>query len=339
MTKTLTTERVAVPPREGLLRDAPFALRADGDGGDPGDGRTLDGYAAVFNRETVIDSWEGKFREQFSPGSMKKSFRENPPKIQFDHGRHPLIGSLPIARLESVREESDPVLAPDGGAHVIGRLLDTWLAEPVREGIAQRTIDGMSFRFSVVQERWYDADDKQVRDMDELVEALRRTWYEDVPDEELMLRDVREVKVPELGPVVWPAYEATSVDVRSVTIDLGRLNDAEERKTLARAVFLADAAERMAGDESPQPTDDSDSDGDGEPADAEGGDVSAGEHDDEPAEQEVEEQQDEPRSTGADGPAGEHPSREAPTEPPASPYAIGVSERATWYLPGTTSSL
>jgi hypothetical protein len=111
------TERAAVPPREDLLRMAPFALRA-ADDANPDDGRTLDGWGAVFNRETVINSWEGRFREKLSPGSMKKSFRENPPRIQFDHGRHPLVGSIPIAALRSIAEESDPELAPDGGAHV-----------------------------------------------------------------------------------------------------------------------------------------------------------------------------------------------------------------------------
>lgn len=277
------TLRAEVPPREDLLRMAPFTLRADGDG--ESDGRTLDGWAAVFNRETIIDSWEGRFREKLSPGSMKKSFRERPPRIQFDHGRHPLVGSIPIAQLRSIAEDSDPVLAPEGGAHVIGRLHNNWLVEPVREAIESGSIDGMSFRFSVVQERWYRPDGSLIRDEDTLQELLRRTWYEDVPDEELLLRDLREVKVPELGPVVWPAYADTSVGVRSktFTVDLGRLDDPEQRKTLARAVFLADAAERMSADGQPHATD------------------TAGEHD-------TSTHDDEPRSTEGVSPAGEHPS-------------------------------
>lgn len=277
------TLRAEVPPREDLLRMAPFTLRADGDG--ESDGRTLDGWAAVFNRETIIDSWEGRFREKLSPGSMKKSFRERPPRIQFDHGRHPLVGSIPIAQLRSIAEDSDPVLAPEGGAHVIGRLHNNWLVEPVREAIESGSIDGMSFRFSVVQERWYRPDGSPIRDEDTLQELLRRTWYEDVPDEELLLRDLREVKVPELGPVVWPAYADTSVGVRSktFTVDLGRLDDPEQRKTLARAVFLADAAERMSADGQPRATE------------------TAGAHD-------TSTHDDEPRSTEGVSPAGEHPS-------------------------------
>ena len=117
---TTTIERQVLPPRDAM-RTAPFALRdsASGDG-EPDDGLTLDGYAAVFNRVTVIDSWEGRFKEKVAPGAMKKSFRERKPVIQFDHGRHSLIGSIPIAQVTSVAEEVDPVRAPDGGAHVIG---------------------------------------------------------------------------------------------------------------------------------------------------------------------------------------------------------------------------
>jgi HK97 family phage prohead protease len=295
-----TIERREVPPRIDVLRTAPFALRAD-DGSGSGDGNTLDGYAAVFNRETVIDSWEGKFRENISPGSMKKSFRESPPRIQFDHGRHPLIGAIPIARLDSIVEDTDPVLAPEGGAHVIGRLHDNWLIQPVRDAIASKSIDGMSFRFSVVREIWYDADGKQIRDEEKLREALRRTWYEDVPDIELLLRDLKELKVPEVGPVVWPAYEETSVGVRSktFTVDLGRLHEPQMRTMLAQAVILADRAEsdtdstdpkggtQTPDDETPRSTEDI---------------PSAGEHD--PSA----ETPDTPRATDPQGSAGEHES-------------------------------
>jgi phage head maturation protease len=241
-----TIERRDVPPREDLLRMVPFALRADDDSDSPNDGLTLDGFAAVFNSLTLIDSWEGRFWEQTLPGSMKKSFREKPPKIQFDHGRHPLIGSIPIARLTTAEEASDPVLAPSGGAHIVGRVFDNWLMEPVRDAIAEEAIDGMSFRFSVVREAWFEADGRPIRDEEKLREILRRSWYEDVPEDELPRRDLKELRVPEAGPVVWPAYDATSVGMRSqtITIDLGRLGDREQRKTLAQAVLLADSADR-----------------------------------------------------------------------------------------------
>ncbi|QCW22191.1 head maturation protease [Gordonia phage ThankyouJordi] len=237
--------RAKRPPLESVLREAPFAVRDTSDDGDEaGDGLTLDGYGAVFNRETIIDSWEGKFKETIAPGSMKRSFRETPPRIQFDHGRHPMIGSIPIAKLERIAEEVDPDLAPEGGAHIVGRVFDNWLMQPVRDAISAGAVDGMSFRFSVVREQWQTADGKVIRDDEELWAVLRATWYEDVPDDELPVRTLKELKVPEMGPVVWPAYSDTSVGMRSQVIDLGRLNDPEQRKLLAQAVFIADAAEQ-----------------------------------------------------------------------------------------------
>lgn len=238
---TTARRREALRLAENTTRTVPFALRSEPDG-EPADGYTLDGYGAVFNAPTIIDSWEGRFKEQIAPGAMKKSFRENPPIIQFDHGQHPLIGSIPIASLQSISEDSDPTLAPDGGAHVVGRIFDNWLMQPVRDAIAEGAINGMSFRFSVVQESWADADGKKITDQNALFDALERTWYEDVPDEELLTRTLRELRVPEIGPVVWPAYVQTSVSVRSQVIDLGRLADPEQRQLLARAVFLADTA-------------------------------------------------------------------------------------------------
>lgn len=254
MTTTEETERRALPPKEDVRRSTPFRQRA-ADDGEEGDGLTLDGYAAVFNRETIIDSWEGRFKEKIAPGAMKKSFRESPPKVQFDHGRHPLIGSIPIGALESAREETDPVLAPEGGAHIISRLHDNWLIQPVRDAIKSESVDGMSFRFGVVQELWHDADGKKITDELELRELLRRSWYEDVPDDELLVRTLKELRVPEVGPVVWPAYVDTSVGVRSqtITIDLGKLNEPDQQSKLARAVLMVDRADI---DETPPPSTD-----------------------------------------------------------------------------------
>ncbi|MGV7669145.1 HK97 family phage prohead protease [Mycobacterium kansasii] len=213
-------------------------MRAD----EPNDGFTLDGYGAVFNRLTVIDSWEGRFREQFAPGSMKRSFRETPPKIQFDHGRHPLIGSIPIASLRSITEDVHPELAPEGGAHIIARIFDNWLMQPVRDAIAEGAISGMSHRFGVVREAWTYADGKPIRDERALITELERAMYENVSEDELPIRTVKEARILEMGPVVWPAYQQTSVGVRS--IDLGRLRDGdpEQRRLLAEMVFVADTA-------------------------------------------------------------------------------------------------
>lgn len=218
--------------REDLCREARFTVRATDD--PSGDGLTIDGYAAVYDTPTRIESWEGTFDEQIAYGAFRKSIGERMPKLQFDHGHHPLIGSLPIGRWDSLKEEAG------AGLHAIGRLHDNWLVEPVRDAIAEGSVEGMSFRFSVVREEWRDSTGKLIRDEAELMRLL---W--EPGDRGPLQRTLKEVKISEAGPVVWPAYQETSVSLRSkVTIDLGRLTDPEQRRTLARAVFLADAATR-----------------------------------------------------------------------------------------------
>lgn len=172
------------------------------------DGLTLDGYAAVFNEWTTIDSWEGTFRERIAPGAFKRTLDHRLPILQFDHGSHPLIGSIPLGRISSITED-------DHGLRVRARLSDNWLVEPVRDAIKDGAITGMSFRFSVPVNG-----DLVVRGKDGTLE-----------------RTINEVALYEVGPVVFPAYEATSVGVRSREA-LEALQDPEVRSELARILTL-----------------------------------------------------------------------------------------------------
>ena len=183
--------------RDTVTRSVPFDVtRTDSDD----DGLTLEGYAAVFNTPTRIDSWEGRFDETIAPGAFAKTIREQTPVLQFDHGQHPMLGSIPLGSVKHLRED-------DHGLFVRARITDNWLTQPVRDAIADGAITGMSFRFSVTRDEW-DDDDR------------------DVPQ-----RTLREVKLYELGPVVFPAYDATSVGVRSVVDPI--LADPDKRRELA----------------------------------------------------------------------------------------------------------
>ncbi|CAM3713519.1 HK97 family phage prohead protease [Nocardiopsis gilva] len=213
-------------PRENLVRSAPFvAERAEGDTA-PGDGRDLTGYAAVFDQPTLIDSWEGTFFEKIRKGAFRKSLRERTPVLQFDHGRHPLIGSIPLGRIDDLRED-------DHGLAVSARLSGNWLIEPIRDAIADEAVDGMSFRFSVVRDEWRDNNGRKVRD-DELFDLL---WMPG--DRGPLERTLVEVKLHEVGPVVFPQYMETSVGVRAREVaDLVRSDTdlaREVRAALARS--------------------------------------------------------------------------------------------------------
>jgi HK97 family phage prohead protease len=108
-------------------------------------------------------------------------------------------GSVPIGAIDELRED-------DRGLYVRAKLFDNPTVEPIRQAIAGGAIDGMSFRFRVNRDKW----DTRAGDVD--------------------LRTIREVELYELGPVVFPAYDATTVGVRSL---LAGLDDAE-RRTLVR---------------------------------------------------------------------------------------------------------
>jgi HK97 family phage prohead protease len=180
------------------------------------DGFTLEGYAAVFNTATRIDSWEGRFDEIVAPGAFAKTIREKTPVLQFDHGRDVATGSVPIGAIEVLREDAN-------GLFVRARLHDNARVEPIRQAIASGAIDGMSFRFRVTREEWEDG--------------------------ETPVRTIREVELFELGPVVFPAYDATSVGVRSL---LGDLDDEQRARLVAELrAEISDAASDGTSDETP----------------------------------------------------------------------------------------
>ena len=84
----------------------------------------------------------------------------------------------------------------------------------------------MSFRFRVLGESWQEEKDK------------------------LPLRTISEVELYEVGPVVWPAYDATSVGVRSREV-AAILDDTEARQELAKLMLSGTDRLRSLADGEP----------------------------------------------------------------------------------------
>ncbi len=166
------------------------------------DGFTLEGYAAVFDSPTRIRSWEGDFTETIRAGAFARSLKERTPVLQYDHGRDARVGSVPIGAIEEVREDRK-------GLYVRARMYDNDVVKPVRQAIAGKSIKGMSFRFEVP-----DGGD---------------TWTRTGGTE---AREIHDADVAELGPVVFPAYDTTSVSVRSMLAGL----DPDEHRALIHAL-------------------------------------------------------------------------------------------------------
>lgn len=207
---------MSAPESEDGVRANPvtrsFEFRAE----PSADGLTLEGYAAVFNTWTDIVDRQGEYRERITPGAFKRSIGQRTPVLQFDHGSHPLIGSIPLGRITSITED-------DHGLKVRARLSDNWLVEPVRDAIRDGSVTGMSFRFRPVREEWNE-------------DRSERTHH--------------EVEVFEAGPVVWPAYETTSVGVRSRETALA-LQDPEVRHEVAKLLTLGTDLRSLAVESAP----------------------------------------------------------------------------------------
>jgi hypothetical protein len=174
-------------PRDDLIRGV-TELRADGDG------NTMVGYPIVYDTWTRIDSWEGEFLERIRPGSVNKTLKERGErvKVQFDHGMHPVIGSLPIGKPDVMRSDDLGLWTETPLSHATD--VQTLIKPRLQEG----TLDGMSFRFSIVSEDWkHDPDESDHNP-------------KGIPE-----RTVNELRLYEFGPVTWPAYEATQVGIRT----------------------------------------------------------------------------------------------------------------------------
>ena len=207
------TDTLIAAPRDNLRRSVEFRAEPSTDG------LTLEGYAAVFNDWVEIRDMAGTFMERIAPGAFKRSIGRATPVLQFDHGAHPLIGSIPLGRITSINEDGH-------GLRVRAKLSDNWLVEPVRDAIRDGAITGMSFRFSIPD----DGDQWEQRDG-------------------VAYRTITLANVMEVGPVVFPAYESTSVGVRSRQTAIA-LQDPEVRREVAALLTLGPDDLRSLADDS-----------------------------------------------------------------------------------------
>jgi HK97 family phage prohead protease len=221
------------PPRENLIRAVMpgVELRSDSEG----DGQTLFGHFARFGEWTEINSaWEGRFMERFAPGAFKKTISETRARMRvlFQHGQDPQVGDKPIAAITDLRED-------DEGAYYEARLFDG-LPPLVTDGLRAGQY-GASFRFSSLREQVDKAPGEAEHNPLGLPE-----------------RTVKEARVPEFGPVTFPAYDGASAGVRSLTDDFlmrcFQRDPVRLREMFEQATDIqADEPEQQ--DDAPSPTD------------------------------------------------------------------------------------
>lgn len=155
-------------------------LRAERADGEP---VRLKGHAAVFN---VLSQDLGGFREMIVPGAFMPSAREDDVRALFNHNPDHVLGrTLP----KTLRLAED-----DQGLAIEIDLPETQLARDLAISIERGDVSQMSFAFRVKPggQEWADTDQGFVRTL-------------------------KAVRLYDVSPVTYPAYQQTDVALRSLS--------------------------------------------------------------------------------------------------------------------------
>ena len=145
------------------------------------DGKKLiRGHAAVFNTETDL----GWFRERIAPGAFSESIGKDDVRALFNHDENFILGRNKAGTL-SMRED-------DRGLYVENEYPDTQAARDLVTSIERGDISQMSFGFQTIKDSW-ETEENAAKD----------------------LRTLEKVKLWDVSPVTFPAYQETDVAVRS----------------------------------------------------------------------------------------------------------------------------
>ena len=123
-------------------------------------------------------------------------------KVQYDHGFDANVGDSPLGPIDELKEDDDgayyevPLLDTDYNRDRILPLLQGRLMSGEQRG----SLLGASFRFRIVNDEWNYEPGTSDANPDGLPE-----------------RTIREVRLYEFGPVVFPAYAEATAAVRSLT--------------------------------------------------------------------------------------------------------------------------
>lgn len=168
---------------------------------------TVAGYAAVFGDTADIG---GYFREVIARGAFTHTLRTADVRAYFDHDRGRVLGRSSSGTLR-IRED-------EKGLAVEIDLPDTSDGRDVKALIERGDISGMSFGFSVLKQEW-----------DETVDPPTRT--------------IMEVELREVSIVSEPAYDGTSIALRS--LDEARKEQRRQHNAAAFARRKAEAEARF----------------------------------------------------------------------------------------------
>jgi HK97 family phage prohead protease len=156
---------------------------------------TLTGRFSEFGRWYRVSSkMEGDFLERVAPGATAGTIADDKDamRVLFDHGMDAQIGNKVLGPIDVLEEKSD-------GPHYEVPLFDTSYNRDLLPGL-KAGVYGASMRMRVTGDEWDDHPARSDYNPDGLPE-----------------RTITAMKVPEFGPVTFPANPGASAGVRSGT--------------------------------------------------------------------------------------------------------------------------
>lgn len=181
---------------------------------------TMEGHFSVFDDWYEINSYfEGEFMERIAPGAFKKTFKDDASrknagdkiKCILEHGHDYTVGDKPLGVPRSLSEDAT------GAAYEVP-LLDTSYVRDLVPALDAGAY-GASFRFRVLVDEW--------------IEEPERSDYNPngIPE-----RTIKEVRVMEFGPTMFPASAGASAGLRSTTDDYYAAVRARQPENFAEAL-------------------------------------------------------------------------------------------------------
>lgn len=144
----------------------------------------LEGYAIVFNKETLIGDEKRGFIEAIDKNALSQTQMKDVP-LKYNHQDNFLV----IAR---TRNESLTLMVDEVGLKVRAKLLDTASNQDIYKMVQNGLLDKMSFAFSVKEQTW----DRSGEIPKRMIKSIERLYDVSIVD--------------------TPAYEDTSIYARSL---------------------------------------------------------------------------------------------------------------------------
>ena len=178
-------------------------------------GTVLEGYASIYGVAYEVSG----FREVVAPSAFRKTSQESDIRCLFNHDVNFPLGRLKAGTLTV--DANDP-----HGWHYRCLLPKNAMSAMVAEAVERGDVTGCSFSFEVVKDEWTESDSG------------------------IPTRTLREVRAYDVGPVTFPASEATSVNLARAMRSLGLKTD-HDSEYLEGAVRAGRLREALAGTWSP----------------------------------------------------------------------------------------